>query len=93
MTIAKFKNKWECEEEDHRRYLKQKEATRARRIAKLIAEGFKCTFDNCGMTFKTQPELNTHREKHKKECWEKMICSQPGCGKQVCSYVKVYWFS
>ena len=91
MTNTKFKSKWEYEEEDTRRYLKQKELARARRIAKQIAEGFKCTFDKCGMKFETPLELKAHAEKHNQECWEKMICNQPNCGKQVCSnYMRSY---
>ena len=85
MTNTKFKSKWEYEEEDTRRYLKQKEAAKARRIAKQIAEGFKCNFDNCGMKFETPLELKAHTEKHNQDCWEKMICNQPSCGKQVSS--------
>ena len=85
MTNTKFKSKWEYEKEDNRRYLKQKELARARRTAKLIAEGFKCTFDKCGMSFETPLELKAHADKHNQECWEKMICNQPNCGKQVCS--------
>ena len=86
MTNTKFKTKWEHEEEDHRRYLKHQEAARARRIAKQMAEGWKCTFANCGMKFETQMERQAHTEKHNQECREKMICSQPSCGKQVCSF-------
>ena len=83
MTNSKWKTKVEAEKEDNKRYLRQKEATRARRIAKQIAEGFKCTFDNCGMKFETPLELKAHAEKHNQECRDKMICNQPGCGQQV----------
>lgn len=82
MTNSKWKTKWEAEEEDNKRYLRQKETAKARRIAKQIAEGFKCTFDNCGMKFETPLDLKAHAEKHNQECWEKMICNQPSCGKQ-----------
>ena len=83
MTISKFKSKWEYEEEDTRRYLKAKEVAQRRRIAKQIAEGFKCNFDGCGKKFETPTELKDHTNQHNDECWKQMKCNQPNCGKQV----------
>ena len=82
-TKTRFKDKWEMEEEDNLRYRKHKEDTFKRRIAKLGAEGFKCTFDGCSEVFELRDDLVRHAENHKQECYKKMICNQPKCGQKV----------
>merc|ERR1719318_2280162 len=64
------------------RYLKKQEEMLERRRAKREAEGFKCTTEGCGKSFKEYLELQSHVQQHQEEYRKNMLCSQPKCGQK-----------
>ena len=77
-----YKSYQELEDEDHERYLKKQEDIFQRRKAKREAEGFKCTIEGCGQSFKEMYEQRNHINDHQDELRKSMKCSQPKCSHQ-----------
>ena len=79
---SQFKTRRELEDEDHEIYLKKQEEMLERRRAKREAEGFKCTTEGCGQSFKEYIELQSHVQQHQEEYRKNMQCSQAKCGQK-----------
>ena len=80
-------NRWEAEEEDHRKHKEKMERVFARKVAKweeAAAKGFTCTLEGgkCGKAFTDKVEFNGHLIEHKADMKKRMVCSQEKCGEK-----------
>ena len=78
MTVQ-FKTREQYDQEDWERFHAKQREIHRRKMEKFEKEGFKCKQKDCGLSFKTFKEYETHYFYHQEEFKKALICNQPEC--------------